>query len=677
MPFILYRSSAGSGKTYTLVREYLRLALTSPMQFRHILAITFTNKAADEMRQRITGTLARLSEGGEECMKGMGAELTLLLGIDGKELASRSGKVLREILHGYEEFSVGTIDSFMHRIIRIFARDIHLPLRFEVEMDRDELLARAIDLLISRVGPDSVVTDILVNFIEHKFRESGNWRIEKDITEVARELFMESGQKEISRMSRTSPSDILAAADKIIAWNSHLRRTVSEAASVAIHAIKASGIQMDSFYRGNAGIAKYFEYIAQGNLSKWKPNSYVITTVEENKWFSSKCPASEKEAIEGIRDVLLGAFHEIQEKGSRKIPKYLFYEMVIKNIYPFSLLVEVEKHLEEIKSSRQVIHISEFNRRIAAIAMNEPAPFIYERLGQKYRHFLLDEFQDTSVLQWQNLLPLVENSLSEGHTTLVVGDGKQAIYRWRNGEVEQFVRLPEIYNAEGHPWMQQRESILRATFEPRELKMNYRSGPGIIEFNNGFFTFVAGSSDSRLRSIYQGLVQEYPGGNENGRVQIEFLDDSGPTSDYEQKSLKRVMELVEKHTGMGYRLRDIAVLCRKNEEASLMARYLLQQGYPVVSAESLHLDASREVNFLMACLKYMVDPDDMTAVAHILNFLSVTGRIPGDLHNLIAEYVHYTEPGTNGARDLFNYLTALGLPVCRNTIEGQSHFEIL
>ena len=443
--FIVYKSSAGSGKTFTLVKEYLTLVLVQPSLFRHVLAITFTNKAANEMKQRILSSLIEMAE----CEKFEDSNAVKFLlpviieetGLTKETIQKNSKKVLELILHNYSDFGVSTIDSFVHKIIRSFAFDLHLPLNFEVELQTDELLSKVIDLLLNQVGSNENLTKLMVEFVQTRAEDDKNWNIEKDLFEVSKSLLKEDSQVFIEKLNELSIDDFLKINRDMIKSVRQFEKTLSKFGKEAIQIIESRGVPVEAFYYGKRGIVTYFNRFASKNFENIFPNNYILKTIEEDKWFSGKATDHDKDDINEIKDSLIQIYTQIIGFVDGQYEKYITYSEIIKNLYPVAILSTIEKLMTEYKSENNIVLISEFNKRISEVVLAEPVPFVYERVGEKYQHFLVDEFQDTSILQWQNLLPLIDNSLASANKNLVVGDGKQAIYRWRNGEVEQFARL--------------------------------------------------------------------------------------------------------------------------------------------------------------------------------------------------------------------------------------------
>jgi ATP-dependent exoDNAse (exonuclease V) beta subunit len=641
--FSVYKSSAGSGKTYTLVREYIALALQSPAYFRHILAITFTNKAANEMKQRIVQGLVQLAEPQKYAdgavVKFMLPDIAQAAGFQQAEIPKRALTVLISILHQYDDFSVRTIDSFVSRIIRTFAHDLHLPVDFEIEMDRDLMLDEAVDQLLGKAGIDKDLTGILVDFTEAKADDEKSWQIEADIKKTAGFLFSEGSQHFISKLHDIPPSRLNEIARELRLARKSFEESIIAPAAIAKKLILDNLIDNASFARGTSGIGGYFFKLANGIIES--PNSFVLSTINDNKWLSAKADVVQAYAINSIKEQLISAFHQVNNIMEKGASRYELLGMIEKNIFQMGVLSAMELELETIRREKRILHISEFNKRITDIILKEPVPFIYERIGEKYYNYLIDEFQDTSELQWKNLLPLISDSLAYGRYNLVVGDGKQAIYRFRNGQVEQFMMLPALPENYENDVFGDAEQALKTNYNPHVLKSNFRSLPEIIDFNNDFFGFLAGQLSGGFKSIYTDHAQETSPGKSGGLVSVEFLDYTS-RAEFDTLNVERVHQLVSELNEKGYSNSDIAILTRSNREGSIIARHLMSNAISVVSAEALLLAASPEVNFVVTILQHISDPQNLVAIAGILNDLIRKGKLNT---SLIQNFpVHKSEP---------------------------------
>ncbi len=677
--FHVYKSSAGSGKTYTLVKEYLKIVLLEPGKVRHILAITFTNAAAAEMKARIIEALAHI--GGlavnPESKKGRALLMQIMEDLKTEPdraipsegiLIGNAQRVLKQILHQYTDFSVSTIDSFVHRVIRTFAFDLRIPFNFEVELDADSLLSQAVDMLINRAGSDKKLTELLVTYMMNQADDEQDVRIEQKIARMARTLTEEDSIIHIERLRDIPPEAFQRLAGRLRKSVRGFEHSIQKEAKAAMDLIHAQNIPPTAFYRGSQGIISYFKHLAAGNVrEKIHPGRYVLDTIDEDRWFSGRSTAEQQAGIQNIKPLLEQHYETIQSIARNKLQRYFCEQALLKTIFPLALLNEVEKMTEEIKTENVLLHISDFNKYIAAIVSRQPVPFIYERLGERYRHYMIDEFQDTSLLQWQNLLPLVENSLSEGQMSLVVGDGKQAIYRFRNGDVEQFASLPRLTEGIRAMARPEWEATLHNNYNEKNLDTNWRSAKAIVDFNNRFFLFAKNALTEKLQNIYKDVSQKVLPGKPEGFVSIAFLEGQDQQSLAEQ-NLQQVVEIIDKCLTAGHPLSDITVLCRANNEASMVARELLTHQIPVISAESLLLNQSDEVNLFLAILKLLANPHESIAAVEMLTFLHKNKKItnPASLHETFVAAGLYKTPANDGSGSLHASLERI---MQQNTID--------
>jgi ATP-dependent exoDNAse (exonuclease V) beta subunit len=618
----IYKSSAGSGKTYTLVKEYLRLALKGDTeQYRHILAITFTNKAANEMKERIISALKELSN--PETESDLGRELETALSLTKDTLQQKAAALLQNILHNYADLSVSTIDSFVHRIIRSFAYDLHLSTNFEIEMDAEELLSMAVEKLLDNAKEEenSPVTKALMDFAENNLNEGKGWNLDWSLIRFAKELFNEDAYQHIDRLAECSIEDFMTTRDTLYAIKVAFESKIKEAAGAAVSLIQQNNLTENDFYQTRSSICKYFGYLATDPAgTKLEPNSYVLKTTTEGKWVSGKITEGNKARLESIQDKLLGHYNRIQEIRTSFESGYLLSKLLLKNIYSFMLLTEIKKMLDEYKKENNVLHISEFQERISHIVNEQDAPIIYERIGDWYDSILIDEFQDTSVLQWRNLIPLIENSQTKVKDSLIVGDGKQAIYRFRGGEVEQFAALPQIYQSAGNEMLEYRETaILNYGTEELHLNQNFRSRKQIIDFNNALYDSIAAQPEFIHKHIYHEQAQLPGKDKQDGYISIDFLD-VPEEEGYDEALCYHVEAIIHQVRDRGYAWRDIAILSRTNDTGSKLASYLLSADIPVVSSESLLIGQSATVRALVSFLYYLADKDNTIKRSEIIYY---------------------------------------------------------
>ena len=682
--FLVYSSSAGSGKTYQLTKAYLLLALGAddPAYFKRVLAITFTNDAAGEMKERIVEALRRFAYPEAEKTDGLLAEVAAELGLTSAEVQRRAAATFRLVLYHYADFGVSTIDSFVQRIVTAFTRELGLPATFEVELDTDSVLQSAVAALLDKVNrdPDSkLLSQTLAEYALGQAEEGKSWsRLPEELAGFGRVLFNETVQEAVAQLDKLSLADFRRLDREIRTRRTDIEVAFAQTQELGAAILEQADVRVDELYYGKSGIGQYVQKGVALLQADAGPNSYVRKTLAEDKWYGGKIKTpADKARVDAVRQPLTDLVATLDKLRTDYLPNYLLLAAMQPYLFHASLLSELNKIVEQISRERNVVLISEFNRRIASIVLTEPVPFLYERLGEKYEHILIDEFQDTSVLQWNNLLPLVENTLANGHSSLAVGDAKQAIYRWRGGEMEQILRLHQGDTAalvararepEMRELLRLRYEAFNGKLEAKALQVNYRSAREIVAFNNSFFEAVS------LRHEALGLVggiydahfgQQVPGegikseglkegaealsfiGNASllvqpvGHVELLFTQKDAPARrydpaagtytaealpghapeallGYEESTCYLTLQLVEQALRDGYELADIAVLCRTRGASKTIAKFLKERGYAIISADSLALEFAEVVNLLVSILRVLHQPADTLARAEAL-----------------------------------------------------------
>ncbi len=613
----IYKSSAGSGKTYTLVKEYLRLAFASTTKYKNILAITFTNKAAAEMKNRILEALEGISKGEEEYNL-LKTELCQLTNKKEEQLQHDAGIILRNMLHNYSDISVSTIDSFVHRIVRSFAHDLRLSMSFEIEMDSGKLLHDAVDLLLDRLSEsDAQITQAVLEFAETKIEDGKSWNIEFEIQKLGKELFVDEAMPFIKQLSLVEFEKMREAKGALHAQMKLFEQKVYGEGKKAFDLILNNGLMAKDFYQGAKGVFGYFNKYADESFPKdVTGNTYVKACLEENKW-------GKKDALdEGLKEQLRNHYQNLLLLWDKEGKDYFLADLLLKNFYSFILLADLQKLLEEIKKDNNILHIGDFHHKVFEIVKEQDAPVIYERIGDKYDNILIDEFQDTSVIQWRNLLPLIENSQFKNEDSLIVGDGKQAIYRFRGGEVEQFSVLPQVYGSDEDELLKQREiAVNNYGAEVELLESNYRSAKEVIDFNNAFYKEMLDLPELKNKAIYADFFQQQGKDKTGGFVSIEFLKgDEDAEHTINDMRCARVEEIIKDVSTHGYSWRDVAILARSNSNASEIASYLVQKNIRVISPESLLINQSQKVQLLLAVFNYLNRKDNHIARAEIFYY---------------------------------------------------------
>ena len=492
--FQVYNASAGSGKTFTLVKEYLKVLLNSDdvFSFQKILAITFTNKAAGEMKERVLSSLEDFADGKENDLFNI---IINEIEVDKPTIQLRSKKILDAILQNYSAFSITTIDSFTHKIIKSFAYDLGLPLNFEVEMDAISLLNEAVDILISKIGTDKKLTKLLIDYSLDKADDDKSWDISKDLNEFAKVLLNEDDIKHFRELADKQLDDFTNLKTKLYTHQKELKESIKSIGEDCLELIENHGLEHKDFMR--ATIPKFFSDLSvkSVHIDFLKRSETIAKAIENHQYYSKSTPDSVASSIENIVPEIINLYQKAKEVYSQ----FLMNKLALKNIIPLAVLNNINIELEQIKEENNIRLNAEFNQLISDNIKEQPAPFIYERIGQRFQHYFIDEMQDTSELQWQNLIPLIDNALAqENSNLLLVGDGKQAIYRWRGGKAEQFIELGSHAKNPFH-----------VKKEIKNLETNFRSYSEVINFNNSFFQHTSNflQNESYKKLFFEGNKQ--------------------------------------------------------------------------------------------------------------------------------------------------------------------------
>ncbi|MDP2042280.1 MAG: UvrD-helicase domain-containing protein [Algoriphagus sp.] len=643
-PFIIYKSSAGSGKTYTLTLEYLKLALAYPGAFRQILAVTFTNKATAEMKERILKVLNRLRTTVNPGEK-MDEELMKALQVDESGLKVKASQTLTAILHDYGHFSVSTIDSFFQKVVRAFAREMDLNAKFEVELDQQAVLDRVVDRVVMLVMEDEFLHKWLVDYASDQIQNGKSWDIRRNIRELGGQIF----QEDFKRYSADIRS-FLKEKENISRLQVFARERraelikIAEAINLKANEIRAGlGLEWSDY---NRGFLSRFDKLGKKEtpISDFS-DAHLAKAASPEAWATKTSP--KKDLIEQSFYAGLG---ELLGKVEQLTYQWNTLLAISKNIYVYGIFRNLLEELTLIKDEESILLISDANEFLKEITKENDAPFIYEKVGNQYRNYLIDEFQDTSGFQWASFKPLLENSLSQGNTNLLVGDVKQSIYRWRGGEMKLLLEQVE-----------QEMGVFGIQHE--NLDTNFRSLPTIIDFNNALFKRLPASFEATLQDQYgvadpSILSRAYSDVNQKispkkassefrGKVKIEFLA-SGKEEEEEGNFSERVLDklpaMVCELQDHGYSLRDIAFLVRTKAEGEAIADILMREGatnidsayrFDVLSDESMYLSKSAAVKALVAGLKYLQYPDDVVQFKTMWYYRAVLQDEPVN-HELLA-----------------------------------------
>ncbi|MBT8236171.1 MAG: UvrD-helicase domain-containing protein, partial [Bacteroidia bacterium] len=608
--FHIFHSSAGSGKTFTLVKSYLKIALSQHGRkgFRKLLAITFTNKAVNEMKERILRSLSDFtSDKIPSRSKALFDSLRKEMELSEQQIQERSRILLKDILHNYAFFDVSTIDKFNHRLIRTFSKDLGLAHNFEVTLDTDALLEEGVDKLLSKTGINKELTELLLDFAIEQAEEDRNWDISRDLQNFGRFLFNENHNVFLTDLLTLPLEEFQKIRKNLRKEIGISKKEILSISDTVLSYLQAHDLDDSLFSRKT--LPNHFRkfYSLPWDLNKLYGNQ-LEANLKAGTVFNAKMALPKEIHL----DILLK--HYLKQK--QEVIRNALLSNAYRNFVPLTLVASINREIQEIEQQRSLLPIGNFNQLISEQIRDQPTPYIYERMGEIYRHYFIDEFQDTSLLQWKNLIPLIQGALSgmddSGQTgsLVLVGDVKQAIYRWRGGKAEQFLNLINLT-----------QNPFQAEIKRSALLKNYRSSEEIIAFNNDFFKSTSPVlQQQEFRSLFEEEVVQEVNERKGGLVSLRFIEKSDP--DLELAYTNSVIAILEECTQKGYGLPEICILVRKRKEASLLAKALTDTGVPVISPESLLLASSPKINFLIQLLYLALYPTDLAVGFEILNYLA-------------------------------------------------------
>jgi len=444
-PLLVMSASAGSGKTHKLVLEYLSILLkdtNSVGKYKSIVAMTFTNKAALEMKTRIIDTLDGLANHlTNQKILSMQKDLLKILPISPEELSNRAKQALHEILHGYEEFHVSTIDKFNLKLIRSFSRDLEIQGDFEVVLNENQILTDVVDAMLNKLGIEGhdKLTALVKRYAKYNFEDGQKWNFRDQLISFASVLSNEKYHHHVSKLVEMKLDE--EAFKNLQEEIKQIEGPFLQTAKILSESYAELGIDFNKIPQKSTF---HNQVLALGNFVSFPSSKGVL--------FSKKVDEILKDEIKCnfIPNDLRLDLLKIDEEFQANVPRFLLLEAFKSNFFNMALLQFIASEMETIKKEEQIIRISEFNKMISVLVRDEEAPYIYERLGNRLNYFLLDEFQDTSRLQWLNLIPLIHESLSKNNQNLIVGDPKQSIYRFNNGLADQFPFCPLATERQEH-----------------------------------------------------------------------------------------------------------------------------------------------------------------------------------------------------------------------------------
>lgn len=626
----IYRASAGAGKTHKLTGEYLTLLFSHPGAYRRILAVTFTNKATDEMKSRIIEELYNLASGRKsDYVRMLSSDHSLTEG----QVREQARKILVAILHDYSAFNISTIDRFFQQTMRAFTREIGLQGGYGIEMDQELVLTEAIDSLLANLEkPESKdLLGWLLRFAEDKIEDGGGWSLRQDIMSLSREVFKESYKAFSEEVGKDigDKQSLEEYKDDLYAIIRSVEAEAKRLGEEGLALLRKFALQPSDIKGGSRSPLFFLERLVKGEMKE--PTATFQGLVDNlEAYFAKTTSPGNRQIIGCVFEEGLNACVKNIVSLFANLTSYNTAREIVRYYYTLGILTDISRQIAAYREEKNVMLIADTTELLSKVIGGSDAPFIYEKTGTSVDHYMIDEFQDTSGMQWDNFRPLVEESLSHGRENLIVGDVKQSIYRFRNSD---WKLLDE----------QVRRDFEEELVREDTLKDNWRSCRHIVDFNNAFFTVAPAllqqlyneslstsslTEDERalyftkIMTAYDKSFQRVPipFQKKEGHVKIEFLE-GDEEKDWKEEAMERLPAVLERLQENGYALKEIAILVRTNVEGATVADTLLsykethpseKYSYDIISDEALFVSGSPAVRFLIGVLRYLRNPDDRT-----------------------------------------------------------------
>lgn len=611
---LVYKASAGSGKTFTLAVQYIRQLIEDPYSYRRILAVTFTNKATTEMKERILSQLYGIATS----LKSSDGYLKEIMKTSNKsvdEIRKAADTALKNIIHDYSRFRIETIDSFFQSVMRNLARELELGANMTIELNNGDVLSDAVDSMIEKLDRMSPTLYWLLEYIEERIADDKRWNVSSEIKGFGRNIFDEAYiEKGVALREKLKDSKFIpqyrkklqekreSILDTMKGFNEHFQEILN-----------ANGLTPTDLKNGARGIGSYFNKIASGKLSNDVRNSTVEKCLEGAENWTTKTSPYKDTIISLANQVLIQVLNDAESTRMSSNKVLNSCDMSLRYLNNLQLLMRIDSEVREQNLNHNRFLLSDTNALLHSIIREGDASFVYEKIGTTIDTVMIDEFQDTSRMQWENFHLLLEESLAQKEGSMIVGDIKQSIYRWRNGDWKILAGLDK-----------DRSFRLNS----KTLDTNWRSEANIIAFNNDIFTSACkvlnerykvdeGEDCTQLLDAYSDVRQKTSKNTKEGYIKLSFLKNS-EEHPYTDTTMELLAEEVDSLVKKGVRVNDIAILVRKNKSIPAIADYFDKNTpYRVVSDEAFRLDASLAVCMLIDGLRYISEPTDRIACARL------------------------------------------------------------
>lgn len=611
----VYKASAGSGKTFTLASEYITLVVKNPQDYRSILAVTFTNKATQEMKTRILSQLYGIAHSLPDS-EAYYEQVRMKTGFSEQTIRENAAKALSLLTHHYNEFRVQTIDAFFQSVLRNLARELNLTANLRVDLNDEQVEAQAVDELINSLEEGEEVLNWIRDYIDKNIEDDKGWNVISQIKDFGKNIFKDFYKDHKTELDNRF-SDESFFNDFITDLRERRTRILNrlnEHAKQMYKKIRDANLDNPNlFNRGANGLLSHIIKLTKGTPSNDPTPQYIQSCIDSaEKWPASKCPAKERAAIIELASASLCS--DLKILNDYRINDWKEYQscnLTLKHLSQLRLLHAISEAVDEINKDTNRFMLSNTQSLLCTLMKDSDTPFVFEKMGAYLKHIMIDEFQDTSTIQWNNFRKLLDNCMAQVDShNLIVGDVKQSIYRWRQGDWKLLNNIEHEFTKE------------QIKIEP--LDTNYRSEENIIRFNNAFFKQAVLQTVKELESegiegatelveAYKEIEQKPRKDNGKGCVRIKlFRYDSKNASDYKQKILNELIENIRQLLDQGYKQKDIAILARsKTVIPDIVDSFQnIDKDVSLVSDEAFRLDASLAVNVIIEALRLLTHPHD-------------------------------------------------------------------
>lgn len=629
MELLVYKASAGSGKTFTLAIEYIKHLIADPRAYRHILAVTFTNKATAEMKERIVQTLYGLwkkDPSATAYLHCLQAELPAMnLSLTEEDIRIRAGRALAYMLHDYSRFRVETIDSFFQSVMRNLARELELSPNLNIELDSDKVLSDAVNSLIDGLTLTSPVLPLLLDYIYERIADDKRWNVSDEVKSFARNIFNEGyvERGEALRAKMRHPEVIRLYKSLLKEMAEKALKQMADKGKRFEQILEAHHLSADDLRGGKNSIGSYFRKLKAGKLTdKDMPLATINNSLKGANLWTTRHAERREEIMTLAERELLPLLREAESQRPQAAYTVNSCALSLRHLDKLQLLNHIDEEVRRLNHEANRFLLTDTNALLHRLISEGDSSFIYEKLGSTICHVMIDEFQDTSRMQWDNFRLLLTEGLSQGYDSLIVGDVKQSIYRWRNGDWTILNNLKPG------------DSSLSQYIKVKTLTTNRRSETRIINFNNLFFTTAVKFFNALhikelqepclpLQEAYHDVAQESPKAEAKGYVCVQLLE-ADEAEDYKQQTLAALGNEVRRLLAEGIQLNDMAILVRKNKNIPPIADYFDKElCLPIVSDEAFRLDASTVVCTLVDAIRHLAAPQDSIAKALLLSDLGL------------------------------------------------------